>query len=94
MASLVTGHLWMHSLMRNLDSGAVATMSQSDPKIVSAWATFVIYGVGLIGNRFWGWRGRRMGFIAIFAFLFVVVATGLVQHFLPSFHNFRQGAML
>jgi HemX protein len=94
LGALVTGHLWMNSLMRNMSDASIESMSQSDPKIISAWATFVIYGIGLIGNRFWGWRGRRMGFIAIFAFLFVIIATGLVQHFLPSFHNFREGAML
>ena len=93
LLSLVTGHLWMRSLMSSLDSGTAARMSQSDPKIVSAWLTLVIYAVGLTGYRFWGWRGRRMGYIAIFAFLFVIVATGLVQHFFPSFHNFREGAM-
>ncbi len=80
--------------MGSLDSSAVSNMSQSDPKIVSAWFTLLIYALGLVGYRFWGWRGRRMGFIAIFAFLFVVVATGLIQHFFPSFHNFSEGAML
>ncbi len=94
LGSLLTGHLWMRSLIRNLDSQVVLNLSQSDPKIIMAWATLVIYSIGLFGNRFWGWRGRRMGYLAIFAFLFVVLATGLIQHFLPSFHNFREGAML
>ena len=49
---------------------------------------FLGYLVGLAGNRWWGWRGRRMNQLAIAAYVCIVVAMGLVHHFFPSFHNF------
>jgi glycerol-3-phosphate acyltransferase PlsY len=54
-----------------------------------SWIIFLGYSLGLLGNRFLGWRGKRMNVMAVAAFLAVVGAMGLVYHFFPSFHNFR-----
>jgi ABC-type uncharacterized transport system permease subunit len=88
----LAGHLWMRTLSGNLDSAEVSELSSLDAKVIGAWVTLGIYAVGLLGHRFLGWRGRRMSIIAILTFLAVVVATGLVHHFAPSFHNFHPGA--
>lgn len=92
LAANLAGHGWMHTLTRQLGQTQAADLSTLDAKIFSAWGTLAIYVLGLLGHRYWGWRGRRMSYIAIAAFLLVVVATGVVQHFLPSFHNFNLGA--
>ena len=50
------------------------------------------YAAGLAGYRFLGWRGRRMNMLAVTAYVVVIVTMGVVQHFVPSFHDFRHAA--
>lgn len=88
-ASLCLGHLWMYDLADRMDTGMAVMLSPWDPKIMISWIILLGYTVGLAGNRFLGWRGRRMNVMAVAAFITVIVAMGLVHHFVPSFHNFR-----
>jgi ABC-type uncharacterized transport system permease subunit len=89
-ASLVLGHLWMYSLADRVAPELAAALSPYDPKILISWVILLGYTVGLVGYRFLGWRGRRMNVMAVTAFVVVVVTMGLVRHFVPSFHDFRQ----
>lgn len=88
-ASLCLGHLWMYDLADRVDSDMASMLSPWDPKILISWVILIGYTIGLIGNRFFGWRGKRMNMMAVSAFVVVVVAMGMVYHFFPSFHNFR-----
>jgi HemX protein len=88
-ASLCLGHLWLYDLADRMDADLAAQLSPWDPKILVSWVILIGYGSGLVGYRFLGWRGRRMNLIAVVGFLVMVVTIGLVQHFVPSFHNFR-----
>ena len=90
LASLVLGHLWMYSLADRLPPAAAAQLSPYDPKILASWVILLGYTAGLAGYHFLGWRGRRMNVMAVTAFLVVLVAMGVVRHFVPSFHDFRQ----
>ncbi len=89
LASLCLGHLWMYDLADRVNPEMAAMLSPWDPKIMVSWIILLGYTIGLIGNRFFGWRGKRMNVMAVAAFLGVVAAMGLVYHFFPSFHNFR-----
>ena len=89
-ASLCLGHLWMYDLADRMDADMAAKLSPWDPKIMVSWVILIAYTIGLIGYRFFGWRGRRMNVMAVVGFLAVVAAMGLIQHFFPSFHNFRR----
>ena len=64
-------------------------LSPWDPKILISWVILIGYTIGLVGNRFFGWRGKRMNIMAVSAFIVVVATMGLVYHFFPSFHNFK-----
>ncbi len=88
-ASLCLGHLWMYDLADRMDSHMADMLSPWDPKIMISWIILLGYTVGLAGNRFLGWRGKRMNILAVAAFIAVIAAIGLVHHFFPSFHNFR-----
>ncbi|MEN8006479.1 MAG: cytochrome c biogenesis protein CcsA [Candidatus Krumholzibacteriota bacterium] len=87
--SLCLGHLWMYDLADRMDSEMADMLSPWDPKILISWVILLGYSVGLLGNRFLGWRGKKMNVMAVAAFIAVVGAMGLVYHFFPSFHNFR-----
>jgi len=90
LLSLCLGHLWMYKLADRVDPLLAAGLSPWDPKILISWVILLGYSVGLVGYRFLGWRGRRMNVMAVTAYVVVLVAMGLVQHFVPSFHDFRQ----
>ena len=90
--SLTLGHLWMYHLAEEMAAMApdmASRLSPWDPKILMTWVIFLGYSFGLLGNRFLGWRGRRMNVLAVIAFLVVMGTTGLVHHFFPTFHKFR-----
>ena len=88
-ASLCLGHLWMYDLADRMDTSMADMLNPWDPKIMISWVILLGYTVGLAGNRFLGWRGKRMNVMAVAAFIAVIVTMGLVHHFVPSFHNFR-----
>jgi HemX protein len=88
-ASLCLGHLWMYDLADRVDTEMASMLSPWDSKIMISWVILLGYSAGLIGNRFFGWRGKRMNIMAVAAFIAVVGAMGLIYHFFPSFHNFR-----
>ena len=87
-ASLVLGHLWMYSLADRMAPEMAAQLSPYDPKILVSWVIFLGYLGGLAGYRFLGWRGRRMNVMAVMAFVIIVLAMGVIRHFVPSFHDF------
>lgn len=89
LGALVLGHLWMYDLADRLPEHMAAELSPFDPKVLISWVVFLGYALGLLGNRFLGWRGRRMNILAVAAFLVMFSAMGLVHHFFPSFHKFR-----
>lgn len=87
--SLTLGHLWMYSLADKVDPELAAALSPWDPKILISWVILLGYSAGLVGYRFLGWRGRRMNLLAVTAYVVIVIAMGVVHHFVPSFHDFR-----
>ncbi len=88
-ASLCLGHLWLYDLADRMNADMAAKLTPWDPKIMVSWVILIGYTVGLIGYRFFGWRGKRMNVMAVAGFLAMVAAMGVIQHFFPSFHNFR-----
>ena len=86
--ALALGHLWMYNLADRVDPKMAATLTPWDPKILLSWVIFLAYTAGLVGHRFWGWRGRRMNIMAVAAYIAVVLGMGAIHHFFPTFHKF------
>ena len=86
--ALTLGHLWMYSLADRVDPPTARELTPWDPKILLSWVIFLCYTAGLLGHRFWGWRGRRMNVLAVAAFIAVIVGMGAARYFFPTFHKF------
>ncbi len=86
--ALCLGHLWMYDLADRVSPEMASQLSPWDPKIMVSWVIFLGYLVGLAGNLFLGWRGKRMNILAVVAFLTIISTFGLMHHFVPSFHDF------
>ncbi len=90
-AALALGHLWLYDLAERVDPTTAARLTPFDPKVLVSWVIFLGYLLGLIGHRWWGWRGRRMTVLAIAAYLTVLATMGVIHRFFPSFHDFAAG---
>jgi len=86
--ALALGHLWMYDLADRLAPDVAQALTPWDPKILLSWVIFLAYTAGLIGHRFFGWRGRRMNIMAVAAFVAVILGMGAMHHFFPTFHKF------
>jgi len=89
--SLALGHLWLYDLADRVDPQLASTLTPFDPKILASWVIFLGYALGLVGHRWWGWRGRRMNVLAIGAYLAVIATMSAIHRFFPSFHDFTRG---
>lgn len=61
-----------------------------DPKILSAIATWAVFGAYIIGRFFLRLRGRRASAIVIIGFV-AAIFTYFVNYLLPSIHNYGSG---
>ncbi len=89
--ALSLGHLWLYDLMDRVEPQVAETLTPFDPKVLASWVIFLGYTLGLVGNRWWGWRGRRMNMLAIAAYIVVIGTMSMIHRFFPSFHDFTQG---
>lgn len=62
----------------------------SDPKIISAVATWAVFGFFLVARLFLNWRGRRVSALVVLGFV-AALLTYFVNYFLPSIHNYGSG---
>ncbi|MFH1736322.1 MAG: cytochrome c biogenesis protein CcsA [Actinomycetota bacterium] len=62
----------------------------ADPKILSAVATWAVFGGYIAGRYFYGLRGKRASFIIILGFA-VAILTYFINYLLPSIHNYGRG---
>ena len=62
----------------------------TDPKILSAMITWLVYGAYIAGRFFLGLRGRRASALVILGFA-AAIFTYFVNYILPSIHNYGSG---
>jgi ABC-type uncharacterized transport system permease subunit len=62
----------------------------ADPKILSAIATWAVFGAYIAGRVFFSWRGRRASFIILAGFV-IAIFTYFVNYIFPSIHNYGRG---
>ena len=60
----------------------------TDPKILVAVLSWVIYSFALFARRAIGWAGRRAAYLSTIAFGVVLLNFVLVGYFLTKSHNF------
>ncbi|MBF0296485.1 MAG: cytochrome c biogenesis protein CcsA [Magnetococcales bacterium] len=64
--SIVTGSLFYYQ-----QSGAYLALTH---KVLFTWATWVVFGVLLLGHHYYGWRGRRAARFTLWGYLLLVLA--------------------
>jgi len=78
--TIVIGIIWMPQ--------AFPDISLFDPKLISTFVVWLLYGFGLI-NKFTGkWRGKKLIILSIIGFTLALLSTILTNFLAKSFHSF------
>ncbi len=67
---------------------AVENYSPFDPKVIGTLVVWLLYGAGLIGQKSFGWKGRRIMVLSISGFAAAFLSLTLINMYLSGFHNF------
>ncbi len=79
--AIVIGTFWSHKIF-----GSLVNL---DPKILVAYATWVIYGLELFGGKIFQWSNKRLAYLSVSGFVFILFSMVAVNLFLTSFHEFK-----
>ena len=77
--ALVTGALWAEQLYPNW---------LHDPKILTTFATWAIYGIALLLRRLRRWQGRQTALASLAGLCVILFSLVAVNHFFTGFHGF------
>ena len=78
--TIIIGIIWLPQAFPNI--------SFLDPKLISTFAIWFLYGIGLI-NKFLGkWRGKKLIILSIIGFCLAILSTTLTNFLAKSFHSF------
>ncbi len=61
----------------------------TDPKILIALFTWIIFGIVISSKRYFGWSGKRTAYFSLTGFITIVVSMTIVNYFFTSFHRFQ-----
>ncbi len=62
--------------------------SYFDVKLIGSMLIWLLYGVGLLGKRIAGWRGRKMVILSLSAFGLAVFSLTAINFIFSEFHTF------
>jgi len=79
--AIILGSIWSQQLF--------GKFFNTDPKILIAYLTWIIYGVDVVGWKFLRWSGKRLAKLSILGFGVILFSIITVNFFITSFHEFR-----
>ena len=59
-----------------------------DPKVISAYLTWVVYAVHIFGNTIGHWAGKRLAYISLAGVAVILFSMLVVNFAFPTFHRF------
>ena len=77
--AIILGAIWSHHLF-----GSVST----DPKVLVAMGTWLLYGLAIFGRQFVSWRGPRLAYSSLVGFFVVLFSMFVVNYLFTKFHMF------
>lgn len=60
-----------------------------DPKILIAYFTWIIYGLELFGGKILNWSSKRLAYLSLSGFAFIIFSMVAINMFFTSFHEFK-----
>jgi len=67
---------------------AFPDFSYTDPKLISSFVVWMLYGIGILSKSFGKWRGKKVVVLSIIGFVMAIASTMLSNFLATSFHSF------
>jgi ABC-type uncharacterized transport system permease subunit len=67
---------------------AFPDFSYTDPKLISSFIVWMLYGIGILSKSFGKWRGKKVVVLSIIGFVMAIASTMLSNFLATSFHSF------
>lgn len=67
---------------------AFPDFSYSDPKLISSFLVWLLYGIGILSKSLGKWRGKKVVVLSIIGFVMAIMSTMLSNFLAKSFHSF------
>lgn len=78
--AMTIGVIWLPKAFPNF--------SYSDPKLISSFIVWVLYGIGIFSKSLGKWRGKKVVVLSIIGFVMAIMSTMLSNFLATSFHSF------
>lgn len=62
--------------------------SYFDVKLIGSVLIWLLYGVGLVGKKIAGWKGRKMMILSVSGFALTLISLTVINFFFTEFHTF------
>ncbi len=62
--------------------------SYTDPKLISSFVVWILYGIGIASKIFANWQGKKVITLSIIGFVIAIFSTMLTNFLAKSFHSF------
>jgi len=67
---------------------AFPDFSYSDPKLISSFFVWLLYGLGILSKSLGKWRGKKIIMLSIIGFVMAIMSTMISNFLAKSFHSF------
>jgi ABC-type transport system involved in cytochrome c biogenesis permease subunit len=67
---------------------AFPDFSYSDPKLISSFLVWLLYGIGILSKSLGKWRGKKVVVLSIIGFVMAIMSTMISNFLAKSFHSF------
>lgn len=78
--AMVIGVIWLPK--------AFPDFSYTDPKLISSFIVWLLYGIGILSKTFGKWRGKKVVVLSIIGFVMAIMSTMISNFLATSFHSF------
>lgn len=67
---------------------AFPDFSYTDPKLISSFLVWLLYGIGIFSKSIGKWRGKKVVVLSILGFVMAIISTMISNFLAKSFHSF------
>jgi len=67
---------------------AFPDFSYTDPKLISSFIVWLLYGIGIFSKSIGKWRGKKVVVLSIIGFIMAIMSTMVSNFLAKSFHSF------
>jgi ABC-type uncharacterized transport system permease subunit len=78
--AMTIGTIWLPT--------AFPDFSLADPKLISSFVVWILYGIGIASKVFANWQGKKVITLSIIGFIIAIFSTMLTNFLAQSFHSF------